>query len=58
MLMIVLVVCLVVVMLLWMLTLLGVVSPGPNASSWLAWFAVLFLALIVVLGSSGAGVRL
>lgn len=44
---IVLVVCFVVVMLLWLLSLLGAEPNIAKHSPWLAWLAVLFLAALV-----------
>ena len=47
---IVLLVCFVVIMLLWLLSMLGAIPNAPLYSPWLAWFAILFLALYVFLG--------
>jgi hypothetical protein len=50
---IVILVCFVMVMFLWLLSLLGAVPNAPNYSPWLAWFACLFLGLIVFIGVGG-----
>ncbi len=49
MLKIVLLVCLVMVMFLWLLALLGAAPGIVTYSPWLAWFACLFLAVMIVL---------
>lgn len=51
--MIVLLVCFVMVMFLWLLSMLGA-SPTITAySPWLAWFACLFLGIVVFLLGTG-----
>lgn len=49
---VVLLVCFVMVMFLWLLSMLGV-QPAATYSPWLAWFACLFLGLVVFLTGSG-----
>lgn len=53
MLLIVLVVVLVMVLFLWMLSLLGAFSQAQPYSGWLAFFACLTVAIIVLLFMSG-----
>jgi hypothetical protein len=50
---IVLLVCFVMVMFLWLLSMLGATPGGANYSPWLAWFACLFLGLAVFVVGSG-----
>jgi len=49
----VLLVCFIMVMFLWLLSLLGAVPNAPNYSPWLAFFACLFLGMVVFLSGSG-----
>ncbi len=46
-------VCFVMVMFLWLLALLGAVAGIALYSPWLAWFACLFLGLVLFLGMEG-----
>ena len=50
---IILLVCFVMVMFLWLLAMLGAIPNAPAYSPWLAWFACLFLGLVVFLTGSG-----
>lgn len=54
---IVLLVCFVVIMLLWGLSLLGAIPNAPAASPWLAFFCCLILGIMVFLVGSGAVIR-
>ncbi len=51
---IVLVVLFTMVMFLWLLTLIGASEQLTKASPWFAWFACLFLGIVVFL--TGAGI--
>jgi hypothetical protein len=53
MLIIVLLVCFVVVMLLWFLSMMGAVPNATTASPWLAFIACLILGIVVFLTGSG-----
>jgi len=53
MLLIVCVVCFIMTMFLWLLTLLGAVPGAPNYSPWLAFFACLILGTVVFLIGGG-----
>lgn len=51
-LLIVLLVCFVVIMLVWLLSMLG--AAPTNYSPWLAWFSCLILGIVVFVAGSGA----
>lgn len=53
MLLIILLVCFVVVMLLWFLSMVGATNVVPAASPWLAFIACLILGVVVFLVGSG-----
>lgn len=53
MLLIVILVCFVMVMFIWLLSMLGASPNLTHYSPWLAWFACLFLGLVVFLSGTG-----
>lgn len=53
---VVLVVCFIMVMFLWLLSLLGAVPNAPGYSPWLAFFACLFLGIAVFLAGFGVAI--
>ena len=53
MLLIVLIVCFVMTMFLWLLSLLGAVPNAPSYSPWLAFFACAILGVVVFLLGTG-----
>jgi hypothetical protein len=53
MLLTILLVCFVVILLLWFLSMVGAVSLNPAASSWFPWIAVLILGIVVFLLGTG-----
>lgn len=57
MLLIVILVCFVMVMFLWLLSLLGAVAQLNTASGWLGWFACLLLGLAVFVAGVWPAVR-
>lgn len=54
---IILLVCWVIVMFLWLLSMLGAVPNAPNYSPWLAFFACLILGLALFVSGSVVIVR-
>jgi hypothetical protein len=50
---IVILVCYVMTMFLWLLSMLGAIPNATNYSPWLAFFACLFLGIVVFLVGSG-----